>query len=169
MLTLMPCELEDDRNIVTNEEPVWMLTMRPHRPQGLVKFDSQLIAAEQHFENAARTQRKIVRAEQSAGLGSYVDFGNMDVECRNCRAFRFMAERKVGSSESNPIFYNCWQGGQITAENIPLLQDPPQLLRQLLSGDTPRDKSFWKNIVKYNNALCMASVHANWVNQGEGQ
>ncbi len=50
MPTLMSCELEDDSIIMTNEEPVWMLIMRPHRPQGLAKLGSQPIAAKKHFE-----------------------------------------------------------------------------------------------------------------------
>ncbi len=54
-------------------------------------------------------------------------------------------------------------------QNIPLLRDPPPLLQALVSGSTPCDELFRKNIVKYKNVLCMASVHANWVNRGEGQ
>ncbi len=92
----------------------------------------------------------------------------MDVECKYCRALRFVAERKVGSSEANPVFSNCCQGEKLTAQQIPLLQDPPSFLRELLTGSTPRDKVFRKNIVKYNNALCMALVHTNWVNRGAG-
>ncbi len=80
-----------------------------------------------------------------------------------------MAQRRVGSSEANPIFSNCCQGEKLTVKHIPLLQDPPSLLRELRTGSTPREKGFRKNIVKYNNALCMASVHANWVSRGEGQ
>ncbi len=54
-------------------------------------------------------------------------------------------------------------------QHISLLQHPPSLLRELLTATTPRDKGVRKNIFKYNNALCMASVHANWVSRGEGQ
>ncbi len=57
----------------------------------------------------------------------------------------------------------------LTLQHILLLQDPPSFLRQLLNVSTPRYKAFRKNIVKYNNALCMASEHANWVSRGEGK
>ncbi len=76
---------------------------------------------------------------------------------------------KVGSSEANPIFSNCCQGENLSVQHITLLQDPPSFLRELFTGSIPRDKGFCKNIVNYKNALCMASVHANWVNRGEGQ
>ncbi len=92
----------------------------------------------------------------------------MDAECRSCSVLHFIAERTVGSSESNPVSHDCFQGRQITTENIPLLEDPPQLLRELLNGDIPLGRSFRENILKYNNALCMASVHAKWDNRGEG-
>ncbi len=90
----------------------------------------------------------------------------MDVESRNCTALRFLAERNIGSSETNPEFSDYCQGGKLTVVNIPLLQDPRPLLQALVSGSAPRNKQFRKNIFKYNNALCIASVHANWVNQG---
>ncbi len=89
----------------------------------------------------------------------------MDVECKT----RFVAERNVRCSEANPVFSNCCQGEELNLKHIPLLQDPPSLLRELLTGSTPRDKGFRKNIVQYITALCMASMHANWVSGGEGQ
>ncbi len=87
----------------------------------------------------------------------------------NCRAIRFMAERNIGDSEANPIFFNCCRSEKLTVQHIQLLQDQPSLLRELLTGSTPREKRLRKSIVKYKNALCMASVHANWVSRGEGQ
>ncbi len=91
--------------------------------------------------------------------------GEMDVECRNCGALHFLAERKVGISGTNPAFSNCCQGGKLTTEHMPLLQDPPHILQELLTQDTSEASG---NIVRYNRALSMASVHANWVHRVEG-
>ncbi len=93
----------------------------------------------------------------------------MVVQCKNFHALRFMAERKVGSLEANPIFSNCFQGETISVQHIPLLQDPLSLLRDLLTASTAREKGFRKNIVIYKTAVCMASVHVTWVSRGEGQ
>ncbi len=71
-----------------------------------------------------------------------VDFGEMDIECKNCGALHFLAERKVGSSRTNPAFSNCCQGGKLTNENIPLLRDPPQFLRELLTQSTSVARGF---------------------------
>ncbi len=76
--------------------------------------------------------------------------------------------RKVGSSEANPIFSNCCGKAHCTEHSV-APRSRRSLPRELLTGSTLRDKGFRKNIVKYNNGLCMASVHANWVSRGEGQ
>ncbi len=48
--------------------------------------------------DATIVRRRIGPAVHSAvSTAEYVDFGNMDFECKNCRAFLFIAERKVGS------------------------------------------------------------------------
>ncbi len=84
----------------------------------------------------------------AASAPAYVDFANMDVDWRNCRALRFLQERKIGSSETNPVFSNCHPGEKLTAQDIPLLQHPPRLLQDLVSGSTPRHKQFPKSIFK---------------------
>ncbi len=110
--------------------------------------------------DATEVRRRIAPAAPSAAsAAAYVNFGNMDVECKNGHALRFVAERKVGSSETNPIFSNCCQGEKLIVQHITLLPDPPSLLSELLTGSTPREKGFRNNTVKYNYALCMASVH----------
>ncbi len=107
--------------------------------------------------------------ERSDITGVYIDIGDMMYSCSSCKALHFLGERKKGSSARNPAFSRCCQGGSISASNIPLQKDPPPFLKSLLTGDDPRSKAFRKNIVRYNNALCLSSVHAHWVRRGEGK
>ncbi|CDF37673.1 unnamed protein product [Chondrus crispus] len=87
------------------------------------------------------------------------------VECSHCKALHFVQERIGGSSAARPIFSTCCGKGKLS---LPLLPEPPALLRSLLIDDTPRARSFRKNIRAYNVALSMASVVAKWVNRGPG-
>ncbi len=71
----------------------------------------------------------------------------MDVECRDFRALHFFRERKIGISETNPVFSDCFQGQELTAQHIPLLWGPPLFLQELLCGSTSRENSFKITIV----------------------
>ncbi len=94
------------------------------------------------YRDATTVRRRIFPAAHSAVSNpSYVDFGNMDVERKNCRALRFVVERKIGSSEANSVFSNCCPSDKLTLQHIPLLQDPHSFLRELLTGSTPREGS----------------------------
>ena len=86
-------------------------------------------------------------------------------EFSHCKALHFVQERIVSSSAARPIFSPCCGRGKLS---LPLLPNPPTLLRSLLFDDTPRSRRFRKNIRAYNSALPMASVVAKWVNRGPG-
>ncbi len=116
-----------------------------------------------------RRKRRINPRAENSSAGVYADIGDMVHSCSTCKALHFIGERKKGSSVTNPLFSRCCQGGAISAGDIPLQKDPPALLRTLLTGEESRSKNFRRNIVRYNNALCMASVHARWVTRGQGK
>ncbi len=118
---------------------------------------------------AERNRRKFFRIDLSTENPDPIDFGDMDVECSSWGALLFLAERKVGCYTTNPQFAHCCSSGKITADDIGLLSDPPALLRELLTGDTSRDKRFRKSIRAYNNALSMGSVGAKVVDRGPGR
>ncbi|CDF36188.1 ATP dependant DNA helicase PIF1 [Chondrus crispus] len=86
-------------------------------------------------------------------------------ECSHCKALHFVQERLLSSSAAGPMFSTCCEKGKLS---LPLLTDPPALLRSLLIDDTQRSRRFRKNIRAYNAALSMASVVAKWVNRGPG-
>ncbi len=87
----------------------------------------------ENLKNGATAVRRRIApaAPFSASAAAYVNFGNMDVECKSCHALQFAVERKVGNSEANLIFSNCFQGETLTVQHIPLLPDPPSLLREV--------------------------------------
>ena len=73
---------------------------------------------------------------------------NMEVECEHCHALRWSAERPT----------ICCRGGQV---KLPILLDPPEPLKTLLTEQTRQGRHFRQNIRKYNSAFTMASLEAN--------
>jgi hypothetical protein len=85
------------------------------------------------------------------------DLGSMNVPCQHCGALHWMAEKLKGSSESNPKLGTCCNHGKI---DIPLLESPPEALRQLFTGQDSDAKEFRKNITRYNAAFAFTSLGA---------
>ena len=73
---------------------------------------------------------------------------DMEVECEHCHALRCSAERPT----------ICCGGGQV---KLPILLDPPEPLKTLLTEQTGQGRHFRQNIRKYNSAFTMASLEAN--------
>ncbi|KAJ3848605.1 hypothetical protein EV368DRAFT_76133 [Lentinula lateritia] len=80
----------------------------------------------------------------------------MDVECPNCHALHWTAERLTKSSATKPIFGTCCKSGKL---QLPMLQNPPQELQNLFDGTDYESKHFLDNIRSYNSAF--AFVHGN--------
>ena len=85
------------------------------------------------------------------------DVGNMDNICSACGALMFKDENHVGKlSQSATITFNaCCGNGNI---KLPPLKNPPDLLKNLLTGNTHRHKHFHDNIRAYNSSLAFASL-----------
>ena len=84
------------------------------------------------------------------------DVGNMDI-CSACGALMFKDETHVGKlSQSDTITFSvCCGNGNI---KLPPLKDPPDLLKNLLTGNIQRHKQFCDNIRAYNSSLASASL-----------
>ena len=94
--------------------------------------------------------------------------GKMDVQCSDCSALHWMAERLAQSSDTRPRFGMCCFQGKIKL--APLHNLPPEL-RNLYTSQTPQAKEFQENIRRYNNALAMTSLGCKVdesVNRGNG-
>ncbi|KAF6746252.1 hypothetical protein DFP72DRAFT_777886, partial [Ephemerocybe angulata] len=96
------------------------------------------------------------------------DLGSMDVECPECKALHWSAERLSTSTASQPKFGICCDSGQV---KLPALRDPPPALRTLFCADTDQAKEFRDNIWKYNRTFAFTSIHVNEdhsINNGRG-
>jgi len=83
------------------------------------------------------------------------DYGQMEVNCRFCGALHWMDEKLSDSSRSNPVFGLCCNSGKVV---LPILQDPPQILKSLLERSDPQGRDFRENIWKYNRAFAFTSL-----------
>ncbi|KAF5378267.1 hypothetical protein D9615_008692 [Tricholomella constricta] len=71
------------------------------------------------------------------------DLRRMNIECRHCRALHWIDERLAQSSVTSPRFSTCCDQGQV---QIPLLEDPPEPLRNLLLSDSEEASVFRKHL-----------------------
>ena len=62
----------------------------------------------------------------------------------------------------------CSSCDSIVTQPLPTFEDPPMLLRMLLTSENVREKRFRKDIRQYNNALAMGSLRANFASLGPG-
>ena len=69
----------------------------------------------------------------------------------------FKDEKHVGKlSQSDTVTFSaCCANGNV---KLPPLKDPPDLLKNLLTGNTQRHKQFCDNIRAYNSSLAFASL-----------
>ncbi|CAG8813521.1 24257_t:CDS:1, partial [Cetraspora pellucida] len=86
------------------------------------------------------------------------DLGHMDTACIHCGALHWLDERIVNSSKTNPKFGSCCRHGKVI---LPLLHDPPLLLRQLFESQDKQCKEFRANICQYNAAHAFTSLGVN--------
>ena len=77
--------------------------------------------------------------------------------CSTCGAFMFKDEKHIGKlTQSDTVtFSGCCGNGNF---KLPPIKNPPALLKELLTGNTPRDKKFCDNIRAYNSSLAFSSL-----------
>nr|XP_025603131.1 uncharacterized protein LOC112695132 [Arachis hypogaea]XP_025630251.1 uncharacterized protein LOC112723204 [Arachis hypogaea]XP_025674055.1 uncharacterized protein LOC112773204 [Arachis hypogaea]XP_025674064.1 uncharacterized protein LOC112773214 [Arachis hypogaea] len=86
---------------------------------------------------------------------SYLDFGNPDYQCQHCGATFWYEERlNKHCHERVPKFGLCCRQGQV---ELPVLQQPPEILHQLLSGCDEKSIHFQKNTRTYNSMFAFTS------------
>lgn len=83
------------------------------------------------------------------------DLGPMNVACRHCGALHWMDERVSPSTEFAPLFGMCCNSGKVQLND---LNDPPQLLRRLLTGADAQAQEFRSHVTQYNAALAFTSL-----------
>jgi hypothetical protein len=79
----------------------------------------------------------------------------MNIECPDCSALHWIAERISTSSKSSPQFSRCCKEGGVKLPNIKPL---PEELKDLYISQEPLAVDFRHNICSYNCALAFTSV-----------
>ncbi|CAL1403778.1 unnamed protein product [Linum trigynum] len=89
-----------------------------------------------------------------------LNIGKPECVCAFCGAMFWPLERlDRRRPTNNPVYTLCCQKGRVS---LPLLQQPPPLLADLLRlGGSPMSKHFKDNIRPYNGALCFTSFGAS--------
>ena len=81
----------------------------------------------------------------------------MSIACNHCSALHWLEQRTnvYPSTKQHPLFSTCCNKGDVV---IPLMRQPPPLLRSLYNDDTSLARHFRTHIRKYNSALAFASL-----------
>ncbi|KAL6517513.1 hypothetical protein OROMI_033214 [Orobanche minor] len=99
----------------------------------------------------------------------YLDLGDPIYNCEYCGAYMWYEERSEKSKNPlSPKFSQCCSKGKI---QLPLLKEPPLLLRNLLNGVDPRSTNYINNIRAYNMMFSFTSMGGKVdtsVNKGRG-
>ncbi|KAL6569893.1 hypothetical protein OROMI_014407 [Orobanche minor] len=86
----------------------------------------------------------------------YLDLGDLIYNCEYCGAYMWYEERSEKSKNPlYPKFSHCCSKGKI---QLPLLKEPPLLLRNLLNGVDPRSINYINNIRAYNMMFSFTSM-----------
>ena len=99
---------------------------------------------------AARNALKVLSGEQIVPelKDSENKLGSMNVICDHCKARKW-------KSETASL---CCNGGKIKLDLFP---DPPQIIKNLLTTNSPEANLFKENTRSFNNALALSSVRVN--------
>ena len=86
----------------------------------------------------------------------YLDDGDPDYKCSHCGTIMWYGEwLNKRRNAKNPTFSLCCMQGQV---QLPLLKEPPTILKNLLEGDDPRSRHFQKHIGPYNMVFSFTSL-----------
>ncbi|KAL6517954.1 hypothetical protein OROMI_033655 [Orobanche minor] len=86
---------------------------------------------------------------------AYWDIGDSTYECEHCHALFWFEERTPKQTKNNPKFNLCCNKGQV---KLPLLQQPPQLLQDLLENRHEKSKNYIENIRTLNSMFAFTSM-----------
>ena len=72
-----------------------------------------------------------------------LSIGKMDSRCRHCNALHWIGEKQSKFPSSNPQYTICCGKGKV---RLPPTADPPQLICDLLTGQSPYSSNFRANL-----------------------
>lgn len=87
---------------------------------------------------------------------AYIDEGDPTFSCEHCGAIMWYGERiNKRRTAKVPSFSLCCGQGQV---KLPLLKEPPAILKRLLEGDDKLSKHFQRNLRPYNIVFSFTSL-----------
>ncbi|CAN6879388.1 unnamed protein product, partial [Brassica oleracea] len=106
---------------------------------------------EEAFRATEKATKKAVPKEDA-----YIDEGDATYTCSYCGAIMWFGERLNRRLKTpNPKFSLCCMQGQV---QLPLLKQPPEVLKNLLIGDDKLSKHFQRNTRAYNVVFSFTSL-----------
>lgn len=93
---------------------------------------------------------------------SLFDLGPMNMQCIDCGALHWLREKTTDSTAEEAVFELCCKKGDV---NLPLFNDPPEYLKNLLQDQTATGRQFRENLRQYNCALAFTSVDCTTADQ----
>lgn len=84
-----------------------------------------------------------------------LDLGKMAVVCVHCKALHWSSERLRSSPLSSTVFEDCCKKGIVFLTSF---KPPPQIVQNLLEGNSPLEQHFRQHIRRYNAALTFTSM-----------
>ncbi|CAN6895753.1 unnamed protein product [Brassica oleracea] len=95
-------------------------------------------------------------ATKGKNKDEYTDEGDPKYTCSHCGAMMWYGERlNKRRNAKNPTFSLCCMQGQV---QLPLLKEPPSVLKRLMEGDDSESKHFQKNMRPYNMIFSFSSL-----------
>ena len=85
------------------------------------------------------------------------DLGKMTFVCSKCGALHWKDEQSAESTRAVKVWESCCKKGKV---QIPKLQDPPQLLKDLLKGEHEKSAHFLEHLRQYNATFAFTSFGA---------
>ncbi|GAU50219.1 hypothetical protein TSUD_408980 [Trifolium subterraneum] len=118
--------------------------------------DTHNSSGSEHLSDQVITDDDNSEIDEDDEVEGYFDLGDPNWQCLNCGAFMWYQERKCRTRHTTiPEFQLCCHGGK---SELPLLQEPPQLLQHLLFNRFSSDsKNYQAHTRIYNSMFAFTS------------
>ncbi|GAU47108.1 hypothetical protein TSUD_403410 [Trifolium subterraneum] len=118
--------------------------------------DTHNSSGSEHLSDQVITDDDNSEIDEEDEVEGYFDLGDPTWQCLNCGAFMWYQERKCRTRHTTmPEFQLCCHGGK---SELPLLEEPPQLLQHLLFNRVSSDsKNYQAHTRIYNSMFAFTS------------
>ncbi|XP_071726239.1 uncharacterized protein [Rutidosis leptorrhynchoides] len=130
---------------------------RRGRKPGYTFSDSEMIPLRSCGDSLNNPSSSQTESEKESPISKdYRDIGDPIYICTSCKARLWKSEAMRGNKSFGRKSYTlCCLGGKV---ELPCLNEPPTLLRELFTGNSQKSKHFIENIRKYNMMFSFTSI-----------